>query len=108
MANALTDPPFAADPPVKLNVNARILGLVIGILAVIGGILNLFAGGLFSIFAFAGGFAFLWFLGVLLQLAADILAAIGGFQMYNLNRSGKNLVIYGVGVAVIGAIVSFI
>ena len=36
MANILTDPPFAADPPIKLNVPAKTLGLVIGILAIIG------------------------------------------------------------------------
>ncbi len=108
MPNALTDPGFAANPPVKLNVNARVLGLVIGILAIIGAILNLFAGGLFSIFAFAGGFAFLWFLGVLIGLVADILAAIGGFRMYNLDRSGKVLVIYGLALSLLGAIVHLI
>ncbi len=108
MPNALTDPPFAANPPVKINVNARILGLVIAILAIIGAILNLFAGGLFSIFAFAGGFAFLWFLGVLIGLVADIFAAIGGFRMYNLDRSGKQFVIYGLALAVLGAVVHLI
>ena len=43
MANILTDPPFAADPPIKLNVPAKTLGLVIGILAIIGIILDLIA-----------------------------------------------------------------
>ena len=43
MANILTDPPFAADPPIKLNVPAKTLGLVIGILAIIGIIIDLIA-----------------------------------------------------------------
>ena len=108
MANAITDPPFAADPPVKLNVNARILGLVIGILAVIGALLTLFAGGLLSLFAFGGGFAPIWFLGVLLALVAEIMAAIGGFRMYNLDRGGKVLVIYALAIALVGAVLSLI
>jgi MFS family permease len=108
MANVLTDPPFVADPPVKLNVNARILGLVIGILAVIGALLSLFAGGLFSIFAFAGGFAPIWFLGVLIALVAEIMAAIGGFRMYNLDRGGKILVIYGLALALAGAVLNLV
>src|SRR4030088_3698991 len=41
MANVLTDPPFAANPPIKLNVNAKVLGLVIGILAVIAAVIDL-------------------------------------------------------------------
>jgi hypothetical protein len=108
MANALTDPPFAADPPVKVNVNARILGLVIGILAVIGAILTLFAGGLISLIGFAGGFAIIWFLGVLISLVAEIMVAIGGFRMYNLDRGGKDLVIYGLALALAGAVLNLV
>src|SRR4029077_8406268 len=82
MANVLTDPPFAADPPVKINVSARILGLVIGILAAIGAIFTLFVGGLFSVFTFGVGSASLWLIGVLIGLAGEIFGAVGGFQMY--------------------------
>ncbi|HKR99605.1 MAG TPA: hypothetical protein VJU79_08835 [Candidatus Dormibacteraeota bacterium] len=108
MANALTDPPFAADPPVKLNVNARILGLVIGILAAIQAIFTLFVGGLLSVFTFGIGSAFIWLLGVLIALVAEILAAVGGFQMYNLNRRGKDYVIYALAIGLGGAIVVLI
>lgn len=108
MANTLTDPPFAANPPVKLNVNAKILGLVIAILAVLGIILSLFAGGLLSIFGFVGGLAPIWLLGVLIAIVAEVFAAIGGFQMWNLNRGGKNLVIYGLALGLVGAIVTLI
>lgn len=108
MANALTDPPFAANPPVKLNVNAKILGLVIAILAVLGLILSLFAGGLFTIFGFVGGLAPIWLLGVLVAIVAEILVAVGGFQMYNLNRGGKNLVIYGLALGLVGAVLTLV
>ena len=108
MANTLTDPPFAANPPVKVNIDAKILGLVLAILAILAAILNLFVGGLFSIFAFAGGFAFVWFLGVLVALVGDVFIAIGGFRMYNGDRTGKVMVIYGLTLGVLGALVHLI
>jgi len=107
-SNLLTDPPFAADPPVKMNVDARILGLVIAILGIIFAVLDLFAGGLLSIFAFAGGFSAIWFLGILVALVASIMGAVGGFRMYNMDRSGKELVIYALTLAVVGRVVALI
>lgn len=123
MANVLTDPPFAADPPLKFNVNAKILGLVIGILAIIGLILSLIA--LPVVFALTSavtnfcsqvggvncgtsGIFALALVGVLLSIVGDILYAIGGFQMYNMNRAGKTKVIYGLLINVIGGIVQII
>lgn len=109
MANALLEPGFAKDPPVKLNVNAKILGLVIAILAVIGAIFTLFVGGLFSIFALVGGgLTVIWLLGIIVGLGAEILGAVGGFQMYNDNRDGKRLVIYGLALGIAGALVVLI
>jgi hypothetical protein len=105
---SLTNPSFKDNPPVKLNVNARILGLVIAILACIGLLLSLFAGGLFSIIGFIGGFAPIWFLGVLVAVVAEALAAIGGFQMYRLNPGGKNLVIAGLALGLVGAVLSLV
>jgi len=109
MANMLLDPPFAANPPVKLNVNAKILGLVVGILALIGAIFGGLVGGLFSLLSLAaGGFGGIWLIGILLGLIADVMAAIGGFQMYSENRAGKKLVIYALAVGVVGSIVGAI
>jgi hypothetical protein len=104
MANMLTDPKFAANPPVKLNIDAKILGLVIAILAVIGAIFTLFLGGLLTLIGFVGGVAPIWLLGTLIALAAEVLAAIGGFQMYQLNRRGKILVIYALALGLLGAV----
>jgi hypothetical protein len=108
MANMLTDPKFAANPPVKLNVDAKIIGLVVAILAVLGAIVTLFLGGLLSLLGFAGGVAPIWLLGVLITLAGEVLGAIGGFQMYSANRRGKDLVIYGLALGLLGALVSLI
>ena len=122
MPNILTDPPFAADPPLKMNVNAKILGLVIGILAVIGLVIALVA--LPAVFALnnavstlcgslgvscgTSGIFFLALLGVIISIVGDLLYAIGGFQMYNLNRAGKDKVIYGLAVNVVGGILQIV
>ncbi|MGA8016876.1 MAG: hypothetical protein WCB85_13255 [Candidatus Dormiibacterota bacterium] len=106
--NALVNPSFASNPPVKLNVNARILGLVIGILAAIGLLLSLFAGGLLSIFGFVGGLSPIWLLGILVAIVAEVMGAIGGFQMYNLNPRGKELVIYGLALGLAGAVLTLV
>ena len=106
-SNPLVSPGFAANPPLKLNIDARILGLVIAILAVIGALLTLFAGGLLSLVGF-GSFAPIWLLGVVVALVAEVMTAIGGFQMYGQQRKGRNLVIYGLAVALAGALLSSI
>lgn len=123
MANVLTDPPFAADPPIKFNVNAKILGLVIGILAIIGLVLSIIA--LPIVFALTStvsnlctqvggvncgttGIFALALVGVLLSIVGDILYAIGGFQMYNMNAAGKAKVIYGLALNVVGGIIQII
>lgn len=122
MANVLTDPPFAADPPVKLNVNAKVLGLVIGILAVIGLVVSLLLlPAVFALNNFANqvcgslgvncgtsGIFFLALIGVLISIAGEVLYAIGGFQMYNMNRSGKEKVIYGLALNVLGGILEIV
>lgn len=109
--NVLTNPPFAADPPLKWNINARILGLVIGILAALGALLGLIS--LFTIFGFCSGlygcgFPVIWLFGSVVGLAGEVLAAIGGFRMYNRDREGKDLVIYGIVLAVVGSFINLI
>ncbi|MFN2582498.1 MAG: hypothetical protein ABR498_07140 [Candidatus Dormibacteria bacterium] len=122
MANALTDPPFAANPPVKLNVNAKILGLVIGILALIGLILSLIAlpvvfalnsvvssyCGYYGVSCGSSGIFLLALLGVIVSIVGDILYAVGGFQMYGGNRAGKGKVIYGLIINLIGGVLQIV
>ncbi|MBV8195253.1 MAG: hypothetical protein JOY80_06965 [Candidatus Dormibacteraeota bacterium] len=112
MANALTEPPFAANPPVKVNVNAKTLGLVLMILGIIGLVFELI--GLFAIFGFCGiygsicGFPIIWLLGDVLGLAGLAIGTIGGYRMYQLNRQGKDWVIYGLILGLAGALVGLV
>ncbi len=93
----------------KVNVNAKILGLVLGILALIAALFVGLIGGLLSIFSLAaGGFGGLWLIGTLIALVGYIMSAIAGFQMYGGNRAGKNLMIYGLLVLFAGAVVGAI
>lgn len=120
MANILTNPPFAADPPIKLNIPAKTVGLVAAILGIIGVIfLGLF--GLIAAFALtslsigcseiggcSNGIFFLALIGVIAGAVGALLYLIGGFQMYNLNRKGKDLVIYGLAVGLVGGLLELI
>ena len=115
MANILTDPPFAADPPVKLNIPAKTLGLVLLILGAIGIILGIL--GLtvtFGACTVAGvsvggcGLPILWLLGALIGLIGVCVGTFGAYQMYQVNRDGKRFVIYGLALGLLGSIVTLI
>jgi hypothetical protein len=112
--SALTDPPFAANPPVKINVNAKTLGLVLLVLGAIGILLS--ALGLITIFGFCGTYAYLggcglpiiWLLGELVGLAGLVIGTIGAYRMYQGNAQGKEWVIYGLVLGFVGAIIGLI
>ena len=111
--DTLVNPPFANDPPVKINFDAKVVGLVVAILAAIGALFSLLALlGLLGASAVAGsGFAGIFFIaliGVLVNLVADVMTAIGGWQMYQGNESGKRLAIYGLALAFVAQIVQMI
>jgi hypothetical protein len=110
--DTLVNPPFANDPPVKLNLDAKVVGLVV---AILGGLGALFAFlgllGLLGLGAALSGFAGIFFLalvGVILNLVADVMAALGGWQMYQGNESGKRLAIYGLAIAFAAEIIQMI
>jgi hypothetical protein len=108
----LMNPPFAKDPPVKLDIPAKTLGLVY---AILGGIFGLF--GLFAVVAFfglstlatvsgVGGVWFLLLIGSLVSEAGTLLAAWGGYRMYQEDRGGKRPVVLGLAITVVGGLVS--
>jgi hypothetical protein len=107
--DTLVNPPFANDPPVKLNLDAKVVGLVVAILAAIGGLLSLFGLlgllGLGAAIAAFGGIFALALIGVTVNLVADVMMAMGGWQMYQGNESGKRLVIYGLTISFLAQIV---
>ncbi|MHB8718469.1 MAG: hypothetical protein ACYDAC_06220 [Candidatus Dormibacteria bacterium] len=109
---SLVDPPFAANPPVKLNINAKTLGLILAILGAIGLLFGLI--GLIGIFGFCGsysyltgcGFPVLWFLGEIVGLAGLAIGTLGAYRMYECNPQGKELVVYGLIVGFVGAVIT--
>lgn len=126
MANALTDPPFADDPPLKLSVDAKVLGLVIGILSLVAtlawllvsvtglwvvGSVNAFCSSFEPTGAECGtnsGIFVLGLIGFLLVVAGYLLSAIGGFRMFAMVHQGKRQVIYGLLLGVVGGILAVI
>jgi hypothetical protein len=107
--DTLVNPPFANDPPVKLNLDAKVVGLVVAILAGIGALFALLGllallGASAAATAFAGIF-FIAFIGVLVSGVADVIALVGGWQMYKGNESGKRLAIYGLAIAFVAEVI---
>ncbi len=109
--NSLLEPRFAADPPVKLNINASVLGLVIAILAGLAVISELFS--LITVLSASvvvasvgfGGIVALAAIGLLADIAAAVMAALGGWRMYQRVPAGKNLVIYALVLAAVAEVV---
>jgi hypothetical protein len=109
--DTLVNPPFANNPPVKLNLDAKVVGLVVAILGGLGALFVFLA--LLSLLGFgaalsAAGIFFFALIGVILNLVADVMAAIGGWQMYQGNESGKRLAIYGLAIAFVAEIIQMI
>ncbi|HUY98354.1 MAG TPA: hypothetical protein VMW47_12180 [Verrucomicrobiae bacterium] len=107
----LLNPPFAQDPPLKLSVNARTLGLVIAVLAGLGvlvevvGLLGVLSLGVAYAASGFAGIAFVAIVGLVLDLAAAVLSLTGGWRMSQGQASGKPLVIYGLAIGFAGEIV---
>jgi len=100
---ALHHPPFEGNPPIKLNVSARTLGLVYAILAGIATLLSILqipnwfrVSGLVPVVIVALG----------ASVVADAIIAWGGYQMYRVNRQGKETAIDGMALLVIAQVVA--
>ncbi len=125
MANTLTHPPFADDPPLKVSVDSKVLGLV-GILSVVAGLAWLLVSvtGLWIVgsvnavcnsFAPAGascgtqsGIFIVGLVGFLLVVAGYLLAAVGGFRMFAMVHEAKSQAIYGLVLGVAGGLIAAI
>lgn len=109
--DALLNPPFAKDPPVKLNIPAKTLGGIYAILGAIAALFGLFGAlallGLSGLVAVAGGgLLFLILIGSLIAEVGTVMAAWGGYRMYQADRGGKTLVIYGLVLNALGGLVT--
>lgn len=102
----LLNPSFAKDPPVKLDIPAKTLGLVCAILAGIStffGVIGLL--GVSALTAVAGTGA-LFLVGTVINVIGSALVAWGGYKMYQGDRDGKRLVIYGLVASAIGSLIA--
>lgn len=104
--DVLLNPPFMKDPPVKLDIPAKTLGLVYAILGGIGTLFGLFAVVGFGALAALVGVGALYFIGTLIGLVGTALAAWGGYRMYQGDRDGKRLVIYGLVASAVGSLIA--
>ncbi len=107
--DSLVEPEFAKDPPVKVNLDAKVVGIVLAILAGLGALLGLV--GLIGLFALAAAFAGIFLfalLGLIVGIVADIVSAIGGWRMYKGNPEGKRLAVYGIGLALLAELIVII
>ena len=108
----LLAPPFAADPPVKLNVPAKTLGLIVAILGAIGaffGTLAVFGHlGLSALAAAYAGIFLLAAVGGIISVIGTIFATRGGYQMYQEKREGKKFAIYGLLISFVGSLIGTI
>jgi uncharacterized membrane protein YfcA len=101
----LLNPSFMKDPPVKLDIPAKTLGLVCAILAGIStffGVIGLLG---LSALATATGAGPLFFVGTLINVVGSALVAWGGYKMYQGVRDGKRLAIYGLVTSAVGSLI---
>jgi uncharacterized membrane protein len=108
----LMNPPFAKDPPVKLNVPAKTLGLICAILGAISALFGVFAiAGFLGLSALAtaagvvSGLYWLGVIGLIVAVIGTIIAAWGGYRMYQEQPDGKRLVVYGLAINVVGSLI---
>lgn len=104
--DVLLNPPFAKDPPVKLDIPAKTLGLVYAILGAIGTFFGVFALLGSTALAAVAGTGALFVIGTLIGVIGTALAAWGGYRMYQGDRDGKRLVIYGLVASAVGSLIA--
>jgi hypothetical protein len=104
--DVLLNPSWAKDPPVKLDIPAKTLGLIYAILGAIGtlfGVISLLG---VSVLAAVANTGALYVVGSFVGLIGEALMAWGGYQMYQGVRDGKRLVIYGLVANAVGSLVA--
>jgi hypothetical protein len=105
-----------ADPPVKLNISAKIIGIIAVILAALGLLGYLFAIPAVLLIGTAetvlgvpvgthAGILILALLGLGIGVVAALLELIGGYRMYQENPEGKRLLIYGIALGALGSVI---
>jgi hypothetical protein len=104
--DTLLDPPFAKDPPVKLDIPAKTLGLVYAILAGIStffGVIGVLGVSALTAVANTGA---LFLVGTVINVVGSALVAWGGYKMYQGVRDGKRFVVYGLVASAVGSLIA--
>ncbi|MFN2463111.1 MAG: hypothetical protein ABR573_04310 [Candidatus Dormibacteria bacterium] len=110
----LLHPPFESDPPLKFNMNAKLLGLILAIVYAIFALFSLigiplaFAGSAFLAASGYHGVAFLVVIGAIVAAIGDVFVALGGWKMNNLNGDGKRQVVLGLALGVVASVIGAI
>ncbi|HSO93527.1 MAG TPA: hypothetical protein VLS53_03535, partial [Candidatus Dormibacteraeota bacterium] len=96
-------------PPVKVNLDAKVVGIVLAVLAGLGALLGLLGLlGLFAVGAAYGRILLLAFIGIIIGIVADLMSASGGWRMYRGHPQGKRLAIYGIALAFVAELIIII
>ncbi|MBV8528886.1 MAG: hypothetical protein JOZ75_11260 [Candidatus Dormibacteraeota bacterium] len=124
--SSLTEPMWAESPPLKVNVDSRVLGLVIGIISLVAclawllvsitglwivGSVNPYCSSIVQEGTGCGstsGIFALGLIGFLLVVAGYLLVAAGGFRMFAMVHEAKRQAIYGLLLGVIGGLIATI
>jgi hypothetical protein len=101
----LLNPSFMKDPPVKLDIPAKTLGLICAILAGISTFFGVIGVLGVSAFTAAVGAGPLFLVGTVINVIGSGLLAWGGYKMYQGDRDGKRLAIYGLVASAIGSLI---
>lgn len=102
----LLNPSFMKDPPVKLDIPAKTLGLVCAILAGISTFFGVIAVLGVSALTAVAGTGPLFLIGNVINVIGSALVAWGGYKMYQVDRDGKRLAIYGLVASAIGSLIA--
>ena len=102
----LLNPSFAKDPPVKLDIPAKTLGLVLAILAGISTFFGVIAVLGVSALTAVAGTGPLFLVGNVINVIGSALMAWGGYKMYQGDRDGKRLAIYGIVASAVGSLIA--
>lgn len=102
----LLNPSFAKDPPVKLDIPAKTLGLVLAILAGISTFFGVIAVLGVSALTAVAGTGPLFLVGNVINVIGSALLAWGGYRMYQVDRDGKRLAIYGIVASAVGSLIA--
>jgi hypothetical protein len=101
----LLNPSFMKDPPVKLDIPAKTLGLICAILAGISTFFGVISVLGVSAFTAVAGTGPLFLVGTVINVIGSGLLAWGGYKMYQGDRDGKRLAIYGIVASAIGSLI---